>query len=188
MCRLILVTGGARSGKSSFGEAKVKAIGHQIGYIATAIITDKDMEERIKHHQASRPSHWPTFECYKNYGMLKENPQFMACDTLILDCVTIAITNCMFDDPRVDYDTCNQEEIQRIEGYVKQELEGLLKVIRETNQNLVIITNEVGLGLVPPYRLGNIFRDIAGRMNQFLAAEADEVYFIVSGLPMTLKG
>jgi adenosylcobinamide kinase/adenosylcobinamide-phosphate guanylyltransferase len=187
MSKIILVTGGARSGKSAFGEKKVLAIGKNIGYMATAIVTDEDMAERIKHHQQSRPSHWPTFERYKDYGLLKENDEFMTCDTLIFDCVTIAVTNCMFDDPTIDYDQCTQDEINRVEAYVKNELAGLLNLVRETGHNLVMVTNEVGLGLVPPYRLGNIFRDIAGRMNQFLAQEADEVYFIVSGLPLTLK-
>lgn len=188
LSKVILVTGGARSGKSSFGEKKVQDIGKNIGYIATAKVTDSDMAARIKHHQESRPSHWPTFECYKNYGQLKDDPAFMACDTLIFDCVTIGITNCMFDDLTIDYDHCTQEVISQVEADVKKEFVELLNLVRETGHNLVMITNEVGLGLVPPYRLGNIFRDIAGRMNQYLAQEADEVYFILSGLPLTLKG
>lgn len=187
MSKIILVTGGARSGKSTFGEKTVVSIGKNIGYIATAKVTDSDMAARIKHHQQSRPSHWPTFEIYKDYDQLNDQAEFKACDTLIFDCVTIAITNCMFDDLTMDYDHCTQEEIVQVEALVKKELEGLLNLVRKNEQNLVMVTNEVGLGLVPPYRLGNIFRDIAGRMNQFLAQEADEVYFIVSGLPLTLK-
>lgn len=186
MGQIIVVTGGARSGKSRFAENKVHLIGTTIGYIATAKITDNDMAERIRHHRESRPSEWPTFEQYRDFDQLSSNEIFMACDTLIFDCVTIAITNRMFDED-VDYDTCDYKVIQEIESLVQKELTGLIELIRMTNKNIVIVTNEVGLSLVPAYRLGNIFRDIAGRMNQYLASEADEVYFIVSGLPMKLK-
>ncbi len=186
MGKIIMVTGGARSGKSGFAEKKVLELGHKIGYMATAVITDEDMAKRIEHHKASRPKEWPTFERYKTFEILKKDDVFLSCDTLILDCITTTVTNIMLDEP-VDYDQDSQEAMNKVEAKVKRELTSLLDMVTTTGQNLVLVTNEVGLGIVPAYRLGNIFRDIAGRMNQYLAERADEVYFIVSGLPITLK-
>jgi adenosylcobinamide kinase/adenosylcobinamide-phosphate guanylyltransferase len=186
MGKIIMVTGGARSGKSGFAEKKVLEIGNKIGYMATAVITDEDMAKRIEHHRASRPKEWPTFERYKAFEVFKNDEAFLSCDTLIFDCVTTAVTSIMLDEP-VDYDKDSQEVMDKVEVQVKKELATLLDMVTGTGQNLVLVTNEVGLGIIPAYRLGSIFRDIAGRMNQYLASRADEVYFIVSGLPMTLK-
>lgn len=186
MGKIILVTGGARSGKSTYAEKTVAEMGDTIGYIATAKVTDEDMARRIDHHKAQRPSEWETFEIFKDFHLLRNNKAYMACDTLILDCITILVTNLMFEG-ETDYDTCSMDEVEAVEKMIRNELKTLIDLVRETNQNLVIVTNEVGLGLVPPYRLGNLFRDIAGRMNQMIAKEADEAYFIVSGLAMKLK-
>ncbi len=186
MSKIIFVTGGARSGKSHYAESVVKELGGNIGYIATAKVTDDDMAERVAHHRASRPKEWPTFEQYKSFETLLGDDGFMSCDTLILDCLTILITNNMFDFD-VDYDSVPVKDVQKIEDQISDEIVALLAVVRNLEMNLVIVSNEVGLGVVPPYRLGNLFRDIAGRMNQMVAAEADEAYFIVSGLPMKLK-
>ena len=187
MSKLILVTGGARSGKSAYAEKCVQDIGGHIGYIATAKRTDADMEKRIAHHQASRPSEWPTFELYRDFETLLGNDAFMACDTLILDCITILVTNIMFDC-ETDYDAVSMERMNEIEGFIADEIMALIDTAQAMDMDLVVVSNEVGLGLVPPYRLGNLFRDVAGRMNQMIAAVADEAYFIVSGLPMQLKG
>jgi len=186
MGKVILVTGGARSGKSTYAENCVAELGGAIGYIATAKVIDADMEKRIEHHRASRPAEWPTFELYNNFQTLLGDDAFMGCDTLILDCITILVTNNMFDHD-VDYDTVSMDEVTIIESSIADEIMSLIDIVRAMEMNLVIVSNEVGLGLVPPYRLGNLFRDIAGRMNQMIAAEADEAYFIVSGLPIKLK-
>lgn len=186
MSKIILVTGGARSGKSTFAENKVKEIGGTIGYIATAKVTDEDMARRIEHHRASRPSHWPTFERYKNFEQLLSDEVFLGCDTLLLDCVTILVTNGMFDYEQ-DYDHLPMGRVNEIEALIAGEIKTLIEMIRTMDMTLVMVTNEVGLGVVPPYRLGSLFRDIAGRMNQMIAREADEAYFIVSGLPLRLK-
>ena len=186
MGKIIFVTGGARSGKSSFAEKEVTELGGKIGYIATAKVTDEDMAKRIEHHRQTRPSEWPTFELYRDFEKLLANDDFMTCDTLILDCITILVTNNMFEE-EIDYDKADMATVSRVEGHIAQEILSLLDMVRSLEMNLVIVSNEVGLGLVPPYRLGNLFRDIAGRMNQLIAGEADEAYFIVSGLPMRLK-
>lgn len=186
MSKIVLVTGGARSGKSNYAENLVRELGGNIGYIATAKVTDDDMAERIEHHKASRPSEWTTFEYYRGFEELLGNDAFMDCDTLILDCITILVTNNMFDH-EVDYDTADMATVNAVEAAVADEIMSLMEMIRDMEMNLVIVSNEVGLGLVPSYRLGNLFRDIAGRMNQMIAGEADEAYFVVSGLPLKLK-
>lgn len=91
-------------------------------------------------------------------------------------------------DLEEDYDHVTMERVNEIEGIIGEEIMALLDIVETMDMSLVIVSNEVGLGLVPPYRLGNLFRDIAGRVNQMIGAYADEAYFIVSGLPMQLKG
>ncbi len=186
MSKIIFVTGGARSGKSRLAEEKTAELGKEIGYIATAKVTDEDMARRIEHHRSSRPTEWHTFEKYIDFESFREDEDFKKCDTFILDCMTILVTNQMFEHD-IDYDTCDIKTVERIEQGIKTEVMALLGMIRDLNKNLIIVSNEVGLGLVPSYRLGNLFRDIAGRINQMIAREADEAYFVVSGLPMKLK-
>lgn len=186
MSKLILVTGGARSGKSTYAEKLVSELSQHVTYIATGIITDEDMAARIEHHKKRRPSHWKTIESYKDFEKLTTDEAFVNSDVFLLDCLTVMMTNLMFDEP-VDYDTCSMDEVNLIEIKIQSEIEKLLGVMAEHNKTLVLVSNEVGLGLVPAYRLGNLFRDIAGRMNQYVASRADSVLFIVSGLPLKLK-
>lgn len=183
---IIYVTGGARSGKSQLAEQKLAAFEGIKAYIATAIAFDDGMKDRIKKHQAQRPSDWATIERYKDFQSLASNKDFLEAKSLIFDCATVMITNLMMDSG-LDFDTISRSEIDHLESQIKAEMETLIKVIRGHDKNLVIVSNEVGMGLVPPYRMGNIFRDIQGRINQYLGQEADEVYFAVSGLPMKLK-
>jgi adenosylcobinamide kinase/adenosylcobinamide-phosphate guanylyltransferase len=183
---VILVTGGARSGKSSYAEELCKNIGKDICYIATAKSIDSDMEDRIKKHRASRPDDWATIEKYSSFEHLSDNEIFKTRDTFILDCVTIMITNIMFDKD-IDYDTCTNDVLDAVERDILYEFTKLINLMKASEKNLIMVTNEVGTGLVPAYRLGSIFRDIAGRMNQFLASQSDEVYMTVCGLPQKLK-
>lgn len=180
MSKLVLLTGGARSGKSSYAEELIKKEGDNILYVATAIAFDSGMKDRIKKHRAQRPSDWETLERYRDFKDLEEKQY----DAVLLDCMTIMVSNLMLDE-KVDYDTCSHETIDKIEYRIKLQVEDLLKYFG--NQNLYIVTNEIGMGVVPPYRMGNIFRDIAGRINQSIAARADDVYLLVSGIPVKIK-
>ena len=96
------------------------------------------------------------------------------------------ITNLMFEE-EYDYDKLSPAELDAIEVNVKAEFIKLIDLFKASTKSLVLVSNEVGLGLVPPYRLGNYFRDVAGRINQYLASVSDEVYFVVSGIPMKIK-
>lgn len=185
MSEIIFVTGGSRSGKSRFAEKTVAKMGNEIAYIATAVVTDKDMAERIKKHQQARPQSWQTIEKYHGFAELSQVEQSKA-DAFILDCITIMITNLMMDSG-LDFDKATVEQIGELEGDIQKEIEALLIWVRENNRNIVIVSNEVGLGLVPEYRMGSIFRDIAGKMNQLIAEQANQVYFVVSGIPVKIK-
>lgn len=184
--KLILITGGARSGKSSFAEKIVKNIGCKIAYIATAIPFDDGMKDRIKKHRETRPSDWDTFEKYVDvYKLIREIAEKY--DTILLDCITIMVTNLMLDNSNIDWDEISWDEIDNIEKGIKDQIILLIEEIRKHNINAVFVTNELGMGIVPENRLSRIFRDIAGRINQYIANKADEVYFTVSGIPLKIK-
>lgn len=186
MKNLYLITGGARSGKSSYAETIAKELGQRVTYIATAKTTDEDMVARIKYHQQSRPQSWSTIECYKGFVSLVDLQSFIQSDILLLDCMTIMVSNLLLEE-QIDYDTCGVSILHTIEKKIFKEINQLLTIIKQTNKTLIIVTNEVGFGVVPAYRLGNIFRDIAGRVNQFLAKEAEFVYVVLSGIPLKIK-
>ncbi|BEP28707.1 bifunctional adenosylcobinamide kinase/adenosylcobinamide-phosphate guanylyltransferase [Helicovermis profundi] len=184
--RLILVTGGARSGKSTFAEKLVNVSNNKVAYIATAIAFDEGMKDRIKKHKESRPKHWNTYELYKDiYKEIKNITK--DCDTILLDCITILVTNLMFDFDQVDYEKCSRNIIDEIEKYIKDQVVKLINEIRKTNVKAVFVTNELGMGIVPENRLSRIYRDIAGRINQVIAQNADDVYLLVSGVEIKIK-
>lgn len=196
MGRIIYITGGARSGKSRFAEMKALEMGSSIGYIATGIATDEDMADRIRRHQADRPASFATLEGWKDYSRLLDSKEARDCSVFILDCVTVGITNLLLDREtqlsfagrELDYETCSLDSVHAMETGIAGVFMDLAALVRSRGGTLLLVSNEVGMGLVSPYRLGNIFRDVAGRINQKLAAEADEAYLLVSGLPVVLKG
>jgi adenosylcobinamide kinase/adenosylcobinamide-phosphate guanylyltransferase len=183
---VVMVTGGARSGKSAFAEQLCRDTGGMVGYIAAAVITDEDMRARIEMHRARRPAEWPTFERYADFAALEREAEFDGCGTFLLDCVTTMITNHMMDSG-LDFDTCAIEAVNELETQIRAQADELLILMRRRGKRLVVVTNEVGQGVVPAYRLGSLFRDIAGRINMHIAREADEVYCMISGLPLRLK-
>ncbi len=184
--QITLVTGGARSGKSSFAEKLVSDLGKRVAYIATAIPFDEGMKDRIEKHRVSRPESWKTYEIHRDvYKYIEEIDQRY--DIILLDCVTILVTNLMFENDNIDWDTVSREKIDKIEVDITEQMDLLIKKIRDTKIRCVLVTNELGMGIVPENRLSRIFRDIAGRVNQFIAGKADEVYFTVSGIPMKIK-
>lgn len=182
LSKIILVTGGSRSGKSSVGEGLLKEEDNVL-YIATSMITDDEMRARVAIHKRSRNQNWETFEGYKDlYNVIKETN----CNHIILECITTMITNLMFDE-YTDFDNISKEEIQTLEDGISEQITGIIKACRAFEKDLVIISNEVGFGLVSEYKLGRIFTDIAGRINQLIGRLCDEAYLVVAGLPLKLK-
>jgi len=175
---IILILGGARSGKSSYAEKLVAELGENILYIATAEAGDSEMRERIEAHRLARPAEWRTLESPTQVGAALQNLDFVP-DALLLDCLTLLVTNIVLAME-------TQPEAEMNEA-VQRELEAIASAQKALNAPLVIVSNEVGLGLVPPYPLGRVYRDVLGRANQMLAGRADKVLFMVAGLPMTVK-
>lgn len=185
MSKIITVTGGARSGKSSFGEDLLKKSQGNKGYIATATPFDDGMKDRIKKHQASRPKAWKTFELpYEVSSHIYEISE--SCDIAILDCITVFSSNILFEK-EYDWEQISYEKISLLEDKIIEEIQQIIKNARQYNLDLVIITNEVGSGIVPGNRLSRVYRDIAGRINQKLSELSDEVYVTISGIPLKLK-
>lgn len=175
-----LITGGARSGKSTFAESFYNDK-EEVVYIATSRIWDEEMEERVKLHRASRPKSWRTFE--GNYNLIDALGKE---DLYLLDCITILTSNIMFDmADNVEYIDYRLQE--KIEDKVIEEIENLIKNIRSRGYNLVMVTNEVGDSIVPEHHVSRVFRDIQGRINQRIAALSDELYLVCCGVPVKMK-
>jgi adenosylcobinamide kinase/adenosylcobinamide-phosphate guanylyltransferase len=181
MGRLVLILGGARSGKSSYAQSQADGTGKPVTFIATAQALDEEMSMRIRKHRAERPAAWETlevpFDIASHVGQIKS-------DVVVLDCITLLISNLVMQyakDDLVD-ETAFMQAVQK-------EIEDLIEKIRalERNQDWFVISNEVGLGLVPPYQMGRVYRDGLGWANQQLAREADKVVFMVAGIPTVIK-
>lgn len=185
MSKVILVTGGARSGKSNFAEKLCKERNNNTAYIATSIPFDDEMKDRVRKHKESRPQNWKTYEIYKDiYTIIDDISKEHK--TVILDCVTLLVNNLIFMY-EIDIDNSTQDEIDELEKYIKEQVEKLLIEIKKTNLYFVIVTNELGLGGVSINKLTRVYTDIVGRINQQIASQSDEVYFVISGIPMKIK-
>ena len=186
MSKTILITGGARSGKSSFGEELIKERGENILYVATAKPIDEEMKDRIKKHRERRPSYWDTLEQYSGLGaVLPEKSKHY--DGILLDCVTIMSTNIIFDLPFMQQAEIPFEQYAQAENHLMGEIKALTDSFDKLQCDLIMVTNEVGLGLVPEYPISRFYRDALGRVNQALGKACDEAYFVSCGIPLKLK-
>ncbi|WP_313346246.1 bifunctional adenosylcobinamide kinase/adenosylcobinamide-phosphate guanylyltransferase [Sedimentibacter sp.] len=183
---LTFIIGGARSGKSTYAELKAKEYGERVVYIATAVVTDESMAERVKKHREQRPKSWSTIEMYSDFERLAEYKEFMDSEVVLIDCLTTLIGNYMFDS-KINFDTCLPEEVNNLEIKITEEILSLINVCKANNKKLIMVSNETGLGVVPPYYMGNYFRDISGRINQKITHTSDFMYFVLSGMPIKLK-
>lgn len=178
--RLTLILGGARSGKSDYAQRLAAESGRPVIYIATATAGDEEMTRRIARHQAARPAHWHTLEAPVNVGQALETA-LTGGEIVLMDCLTLLVSNLMLEEGEgVTED--------RLMARVIAELEVLLEVCAAREAPLFIVSNEVGMGLVPPYPTGRVYRDVLGRANQWLAARADQVILMVAGIPLQIKG
>ncbi len=182
MGRLTFILGGARSGKSNFAERLAAAQGGQVCYIATAQALDDEMQTRIAAHRQKRPASWQTLELSSNLGdaLLSHPP---SADFILLDCVTLLVSNLVLQAAS-DLDHPDEAAAAKL---VEAEIAKLLEAIQAIPAHWVIVSNEVGQGLVPPYPVGRIYRDLLGWANQRLAKEAEEVYWMVAGIPVPIQ-
>ncbi|MEE9913176.1 MAG: bifunctional adenosylcobinamide kinase/adenosylcobinamide-phosphate guanylyltransferase [Deltaproteobacteria bacterium] len=174
---LTLILGGARSGKSTFAEEAARATGKSVLFIATATAGDDEMAERIRQHQASRPAGWQTLELPLNLG---RNVHAPAAGAVIVDCITLLVSNILFSLPDGSPDTVI---IQK----VREEIDELIAAQIRLGGQWLVVSNEVGLGLVPPNPIGRVYRDALGFANQALARKASRVILMVAGIPMVIR-
>lgn len=186
--RLMLILGGARSGKSSYAESLALRLARErpIVYVATAEAGDDEMRARIADHQASRPATWTTIEAPLNpAAAIAGSPAATTAGVVLLDCVTLWVSNVLLS---IEQDATTERTAERAAAVrVGSEMDALLDLYHAAPWSLVLVTNEVGMGLVPPYPLGRIYRDLLGRVNARLAVEADAVALLVAGLAVELK-
>lgn len=166
-----LILGGARSGKSGFAEQCAKNSGLSVTYIATATSLDDEMARRIKHHQQQRPSHWQLIEEPLALAqVIKTHSTADSC--LIIDCLTLWLTNCLFGEHDIDWQTAKAD---------------LFDALSQAQGQVILVSNEVGLGIIPMGEVSRRFVDEAGWLHQELAQQANKVTFVIAGLPQVLK-
>lgn len=173
---IIVILGGARSGKSRFAQRLADSLSQRVLFVAPLVAMDEEMRRRIEIHKKARPSTWRTLEAPTHVAEAI-GEHIGDADVVILDCLTLLISNIMenADDP---------EDLDALESEIANELNQLLE---RKNASLIIVSNEVGMGLVPPYPSGRSYRDLLGKANQFIAERADKVYMMIAGLPMEVK-
>ncbi|PTX15370.1 adenosylcobinamide kinase /adenosylcobinamide-phosphate guanylyltransferase [Halanaerobium congolense] len=175
---VILIQGGARSGKSSFAELIAKKIaGLDVIYLASGVVTDSEMELRIEKHQKQRPSEWQTVE--EAYSISSYLKNIEKNKTILFDCLTTYLGNLIFKKQNKDF--------EKMEFEILAEIEIILKIAIKKNLNLIIVQNETGKGVVPASKMGRNFRDISGRAARMAAEYADKVYLVQAGLPLEIK-
>jgi len=197
--------GGARSGKSKFAQDLAKSLGEKVLFVATGAPLDEEMTLRIEAHKRSRPKSWRTLEISVNVG--QSLPREMGdAEVVLLDCLTLLVSNVIlkplnfgssegevednyFYSPKASPSRhCERSEAtSEAEIQVMTELEQLIDFIDKYEGTFIVVSNEVGLGLVPENKLGRVYRDLLGNANQFLAQRANDVYFMVSGIPVKIR-
>jgi len=177
-----LITGGARSGKSNFAQDMALQKGGKVFFVATAEAGDEEMQQRITEHKKNRPAEWATLETTGNVGnKIKQNIGNK--NVVIIDCITMLINN-IFSQYMHQNESINSN---LIENKVINEISELTECMNNVSASFIIVTNEIGLGLVPADPSSRLFRDVLGTANQILASNVDEVYLMVAGLPLRIK-
>lgn len=174
--KIVLILGGARSGKSSYAQKIAAERGGSVLFCATAQPLDDEMRERIKAHRRSRPAGWDTLEVADTLAtaLVDKAGKY---DTVIVDCITLLVANCV-GETTID---------KQAEKSVDAEINGLIGLMQQSRYSFILVSNEVGSGIVPDNALARVYRDALGKANQRLASAADEVILMTAGLPLKLK-
>lgn len=186
MGKLIYISGGARSGKSGFAEKYMDEKYDRKIYLATGVAFDEEMRDKISKHKRRRGKNWKTIENYKNLPTLLKG-HIEGYDAILLDCLTNMVSNLMIIDNDRDWEKITMEELRKVKEKIVRDVNEILDFVEENDIDMVIVSNELGMGLVPDNYLGRYFREIAGKINQIAASKSEEAYFVVSGIPMRLK-
>ncbi len=172
MAKIIFILGGARSGKSRLAIKLAKKDARKVAFIATCMALDREMEKRISLHKRNRPINWQTFEAPKDIALLlkKIGSKF---EIIIIDCLTLLVSDLLLKGLK--------------EKAIEDKINKILDTLKKIKAKSIIVSNEVGLGIVPKNKLARDFRDIAGRVNQIVAEKSDEAFFMLAGIPIKIK-
>lgn len=172
MKKFIFILGGVRSGKSDFATKLAKKMGGKVAFVATGVWLDKEMQERIKWHKSLRPAHWKVIEEAIDLESTLVNIKNKF-DVVIVDCLGGFVSNLLLEGIK--------------DNKIRDRLAQLVKVLLQRKVNLILVSNEVGSGIVPDNPLARRFRDLVGLANQMMAKAADEVYLLQAGIPIKIK-
>jgi adenosylcobinamide kinase/adenosylcobinamide-phosphate guanylyltransferase len=176
-----LILGGARSGKSAYAEKLATDSGLPVTYIATAQVYDGEFKARVQHHKERRPKHWQIIEEPHFLSTALQSNSHGSC-SLIVDCLTLWLAQCVCPE------CAPPESHEKNVNLWAQQREKFLAILPKLQGNIILVSNEVGMGIVPLGEINRQFQDEQGRLNQAAAAIADEVTFVTAGLPLKIKG
>lgn len=186
MGRLVLILGGARSGKSSHAERMARELGGRVTYVATAQPLDDEMRQRIAFHRAVRPAAWRTIEEPLDLaGAVRTATK--ESDVVLIDCLTLWVSNRLCGVPYPDSSAEWIAAVSQLEVGLSGELDSIFETVRSHDGTVILVSNEVGMGLVPPSPLSRAYRDLLGMVNRRIAAEAEKVLLLVAGVPVDVK-
>ena len=172
-----MILGGARSGKSDYAQSLAARLSPDVLYVATATAQDDEMAKRIARHRARRPEKWSTLEAPMEVAAaLRE--RIRGYDVVLVDCLTMLASNVLLH---------HEEQPDLAEAALMADLEEVCTLCENARATLIMVSNEVGMGIVPAYSLGRYYRDILGRANQRVARRADHVLLLIAGLPVDIK-
>lgn len=188
--KILLVLGGSRSGKSEFAEKLMyHSEGKRKGYIATSQILDDEMKYRVALHQKRRPESWMTFEVL---GEAADEMEIVLrkTDTVLFDCITMYVNNILMKHMEdVRDETLGVDDLTTLQGVLEKDLERLFSFISATEgKEIIFVSDELGMGIVPANAMSRVYRDLVGLANQYVAKNADMVYLSVAGITMEIKG
>ena len=181
--RNILIIGGARSGKSDYAQELAMSLPQPVLFVATAEAGDEEMRQRIEAHREKRPATWKTLEAPILIGDRIQN-EIGSIPTVIIDCITLLVNNVFNKYSGPDGERTGSDLIEKD---VTAEIESIVECMNEVNAGFIVVTNEIGQGLVPASSMSRLYRDMLGKTNRLLAQNMEEVYMMVAGLPVKIK-
>jgi len=181
--RSILILGGARSGKSRYALELAQEMSGKVLFVATAAAEDEEMRQRIEAHRRHRPGAWCTLEATRDIGRRIEHEAGDA-GVVIIDCITLLLANIFGEQPDTGAESFDSASL---EVRASAEIDEIVACMKKVDAAFILVSNEVGWGLVPPNRMGRLYRDMLGKANQTLAQSVGEVYLMVAGFPLVIK-
>ncbi|MBU2535864.1 MAG: bifunctional adenosylcobinamide kinase/adenosylcobinamide-phosphate guanylyltransferase [Chloroflexota bacterium] len=184
MAKIVLIIGGARSGKSRYAVELARKKAEKVLFVATAEVGDEEMRQRIEEHKKARPATWRTLEVQIDVGK-RIQQELGDAAVVIVDCIALLVNNVLSRQYSVNNHTKRPKAIEKA---VEDEINGLIACFRQVEANFIVVSNEVGTGIVPADEMSRLYRDLLGKANQMLAQHADEVLMMVAGIPLRIKG